>query len=110
MLKCHKCGRFIAIKRSARPCPRCGGMDRDVFVEDSFTISETFQYAKTREFWETRKLPLGISVGLGLGSPFLGLVIAGAPGVVVGVVIGVISLVMGFIGATKVRDTERGGG
>ena len=109
MVKCHRCGRILAPQRVG-PCPKCGSLDRDVFTHDVFTIAEAVSYAKTREFWERRTAPLAATIALTVGSPFLGLLVAGWPGVVVGLIVGVVAFAVGLVALTKVRDTERGGG
>ena len=90
MVKCRNWGRVVSPKQVG-PCPRCRAFDRDVFARDTFTFAEATSYATTREFLDTRFGSFAISLGLALGSPFLGLVLAGWPGVIVGLVISAVS-------------------
>lgn len=59
---------------------------------------------EVREFYEKSPLLLGVVALLTLGSPFLGLVIAGWLGVLVGLVCGVASFVFGLKAITRVRE------
>ena len=66
-------------------------------------------WARTREYWENSPWPFFLMLLLTLGSPFLGLFLAGWVGVVIGLMLGAIASVVGFFAVTRVRETERGG-
>jgi len=61
-------------------------------------------WTKTREYWEKRPLVIILVVALTLSSPLIGLFLAGLPGVVVGLVVSVLSLILGFVAITRVRE------
>jgi hypothetical protein len=44
-----------------------------------------------------------------VGSPFVGLLIAGMWGMVIGLLLGFLGVVVGAFAITRVRETERGG-
>lgn len=92
-------------------------MKRDTEVGEDVTVKLTGQamhaqagvlsWTKTREYWEKRPLPLLAVVGITIGSPFLGLFVAGWIGVAVGLVVGVAAFVGGLFAITRVREITR---
>ena len=71
--------------------------------------SETgrLSWSSVREYWEKRPLPLFTLILLALGSPFLGLFLAGWIGVVVGLFVSIVSFVGGLAAVTRVREIPR---
>ena len=65
-------------------------------------------WVAAREYFETRKLLLAFVLVLTLGSPFLGLIFAGWPGVFIGLVVSVATFLLGLRAITNVRSVERG--
>jgi hypothetical protein len=62
----------------------------------------------TSEFNEWHPVLLPVAVALTVGAPFLGLVLAGWPGVLVGLVLSGLCFLAGLLGITKVRkEVER---
>lgn len=92
-------------------------MKRDTEVGEDVTVKLTGQamraqagvlsWTKTREYWEKRPLPLLAVVGITIGSPFLGLFLAGWIGVAVGLVVGVAAFVGGLFAISRVREITR---
>ncbi len=66
-------------------------------------------WTKVREYWENRPWPFFLMVLLTLGSPFLGLFLAGWIGVVLGLTFGILATAVGLFAVTRVREIERGG-
>jgi hypothetical protein len=66
-------------------------------------------WASTRGYWEKRPLRVVIVVALTLGSPFVGLFIAGWAGVAVGVVVSVVTLFLSVRAITRARETTNSG-
>jgi len=60
------------------------------------------------EYYERHQILLLIVIGITIGSPFLGLVLAGWIGVVAGLVIGLIPFFLGLRAVTKVREIREG--
>jgi hypothetical protein len=66
-------------------------------------------WSKTREYWEKRPFVILLVVALTLGSPLVGMFLAGLAGVVIGLLISVLSLVLGLFAITRVREVTRPG-
>ena len=60
-----------------------------------------------REFYEKNPKVKWAVIGIAIVSPFLGLVISGLPGVLVGLLLALISYLIGPLAATKVREIQR---
>ena len=112
-VKCADCGRELAMP-SGGPCPDCGSTRRNrifglgiaVEVDTALSVS----WIKTRKYYEKNPRALTIVAVIAVGSPFVGLVVAGPPGVLIGLALSGISFVAGLYAVTKVLDRERGGG
>jgi len=65
------------------------------------------RFSRIRTYWQKRPVLLVGVVLLALGSPFVGLILAGLPGVVFGLVLSVASLIGGFFALTRVREIDR---
>jgi hypothetical protein len=61
-------------------------------------------WTKTREYWEKRPLPLIAVIVFTIGSPFLGLFLAGWIGVLVGLVVSIAAFAGGIFAITRVRE------
>ena len=93
------------------PCPRCGeiGKTVEVHVSEEVHLSSSLSWEKRAEFLQHRRLLSVTLWTITLGSPLLGFIVEGMPGVVVGLVIGVITQAIGPLAVTKVREITRGG-
>lgn len=60
------------------------------------------------EYYERHPILLPIVMSITIGSPFLGLVLAGWVGVVAGLFIGLIAFFLGLRAVTKVREIQEG--
>jgi hypothetical protein len=60
------------------------------------------------EYYERHKVLLPLVLVITVASPFLGLVLAGWPGVVVGLVVGLAAFLLGLRAVTKVREIREG--
>jgi hypothetical protein len=85
------------------------GKDVTVKLAGQAMRAETgvLSWTKTREHWEKHPLPLVGVIVLTIGSPFLGLFLAGWLGVVVGLVISIAALAGGVFAITRVREITR---
>ena len=108
---CNHCGASVDPSRD-EPCPHCGqdaGKRISASITDQLSTSDSVSWERRREFWEVN-WPWLVLVGIiSIASPFVGLVIAGVPGVIVGVIIGVVEFVVGIYAVGKVREITRGG-
>jgi len=92
-------------------CPVCGNEDRDLIgvADESVQVVEASRWTKIRTYWERKPALLLLILTVALGSPFLGLVLVGWPGVLVGLAFSLVSLLIGFFAVTRIREIERGG-
>jgi hypothetical protein len=108
---CNHCWASVDPYRD-EPCPHCGqeaGKRIGVEITDQLQTRDSVSWERRREFWEVN-WPWLVLVGvISVVSPFVGLVIAGLPGVVVGLLIGVVEFVVGIYAIGKVREITRGG-
>ena len=65
-------------------------------------------WKRIHEYYERHPILLPLVILITVGSPFLGLVLAGWLGVVVGLVIGVVAFILGLRAVTKVREIREG--
>jgi len=111
-VRCRHCGLPLLGRhaRPNRPCPRCGSIERHVIacVNETVTIRDGQLWRRWREFYEKNSLILAVLVFIAVGSPLLGLLLAGPLAALIGVVLGILSLALGPLAVTKVRDVARG--
>jgi hypothetical protein len=108
-VKCSGCGYILSFDH-AGPCPRCGDTRKtyDLHVEETLHIAGSLHWKRVREYYEKRPVLLTVLIVVTAGAPFLGLVLAGWAGVVVGLLIGVTTFIVGFRAVTKVREIREG--
>jgi hypothetical protein len=104
-MTCTNCGRPIDFADADLACPECGGKDRTVSVHEEVQAQESWISTAVREAWEYNKFFVIAMLLVTFGSPFLGLIVAGWPGVVVGLVLSAVSLILGFIAVTRLRES-----
>jgi hypothetical protein len=107
--KCLSCGEPLGDDH-AGPCPKCGGTCKEIHVqvEDEVRCRDSIGWQHVREYWDRHPIILSVVVAITIGSPFLGLVLAGWLGVAVGLAISVASLILGLFAITKVREIREG--
>lgn len=69
----------------------------------------SLSWTKRREFYERKRWALAAVIAISIGGSFLGLFIAGWPGVIVGLLLSVVTYFLGPLAETKVREIEKGG-
>ena len=108
---CKSCGyRFPNEGNDGVPCPMCGGKNRIMSpsVHDNIGLSDFVGWKSRREFYEKNRALFWVIVAITIISPFLGLLLAGIPGVFVGLLLGGASYFLGPHAVTKVREIEKG--
>lgn len=108
---CNNCGASVDQSRD-EPCPHCGqeaGKRIGVVVSDLLESRDSVSWERRREFWEVNWPWLILVSVISVTSPFIGLMIAGVLGVVVGLLIGVVEFVVGIFAIGRVREIMRGG-
>ena len=92
-----------------RECPGCGSIARRITLElrDTFQVADSTEGKSIRVFYKRHPVALTVVVAISIGSPLLGFWLVGLPGVLAGVSMGVLSLVLGPIAVTKVKEVQR---
>lgn len=110
---CKKCrGRVERAHEGA--CPHCGaiaGYDIAInaFEDLSEGLKEGGAISKMSTYFKKNWRLLVVVIVLTIALPFLGLFLAGWPGVIVGLIGSLLTLILGFFAVTRVeeRDTTR---
>jgi len=107
--RCSACGESLPLNHVG-PCPKCGDTRKthNVHIEESLQIHASLGWQHIHEYYERHRVLLPLVLGITVGSPFLGLVLAGWLGVVMGLVIGVVTFFVGLRAVTKVREIREG--
>ena len=109
-VKCAECSTVLDPENTSRACPNCGSEARivNLHVRDSLSVSiaEKVMLATTREFYKKNRPVFLTVIGITVVSPFLGLVLFGWVGVVVGLVLGALSFFLSPLAVTKVREIK----
>lgn len=107
-VKCKDCGLPLpeGEKVPREPCPECGSTRRaiSVSIHDTVNVSGRIAWETRREFYEKNILALVVVALIAIGSPVLGLFIAGLPGVLIGLLLSGVSYFLGPIAVTNVRE------
>jgi len=108
-VRCLGCGQALALDH-AGPCPNCGDTRKthEVRPTGALHFSSSLGWQHIRERYEKHPVLLPIVITITLGAPFLGLVVAGWPGVAVGLVVGALTFLLGLRAVTKVRQIREG--
>ena len=109
-VECIHCGAALPDGQTT-PCPECGKKGRKISIvaTEEINIAEHIAWEKRREFYEKKPLALVAVIVITFGAPFLGLILIGWIGVLVGLLLGAVAYWIGPIAVTKVREIERGG-
>lgn len=106
-LRCAECDKSLPIDHKD-PCPECGSLKKnhDIRINETVGVQVSEKISKTaiREYYEKHPVLLPVVVLITIGSPFLGLVLAGGLGVIVGLVIGGAAFFLGLRAVTRVRE------
>ena len=109
-IECIHCGAVLPDGHTS-PCPECGKTGRKIsigIVEEIETAGH-ITWEKRREFYEKKPLALAVVIAITFGAPFLGLVLIGWVGVIIGILLGGVAFWIGPSASIKVREIERGG-
>ena len=72
------------------------------------TVTASMRWQHIHEYYERNPIFLPIVIFITIGSPFLGLILAGWLGVTAGLAIGLITFLLGLRAVTKVREIREG--
>src|SRR5919106_4568931 len=78
-------------------CPNCGKTGKTVAVgiAEELNIASSLSWEKRHEFLEKRPVLNAVLWIVGVGAPVLGFLIGAIPGLVLGLVVGIASLILG---------------
>lgn len=109
-VECIHCG-AVLLDGHTSPCPECGKKGRNISIDiaGEINVAGHLTWENRREFYEKKPLALAAVLAITFGAPFLGLVLVGWIGVVVGLALGAAAYWIGPFAVTKVREIERGG-
>jgi hypothetical protein len=107
--RCSACGEPLSLDHVG-PCPKCGDTRKthDVHIQETVHAHASLAWQHIHEYYERHKVLLPFVLVITVASPFLGLVLAGWPGIVVGLVIGLATFLLGLRAVTKVREIREG--
>jgi hypothetical protein len=93
------------------PCPDCGSRTRnfDVLLSDTVHVSASLSWIRIHGEVERSWPWLLGSLTLTIAGSLVGVFLAGLPGLIVGLVLGLLSFPVGLRAATRVREIEHGG-
>jgi uncharacterized oligopeptide transporter (OPT) family protein len=81
-----------------------------ITINEELGVSDSLSWERTKTYFEKQPVLFPIVVVITIGSPFIGLFLAGWPGVFFGLVISIFSFLLGLKAVTKVIDREKGRG
>ncbi len=107
--RCSGCGQPLAPSH-AGPCPKCGDPRKthDVSVGLTAHARVSVSWHHVHEYYVKHKLLLPLVITIKIGSPFLGLVLAGWVGVLAGLIVGLATFLLGLRAVTRVREVREG--
>jgi len=92
------------------PCPKCGKEGREIVVvaNDTIQVSDSARWQTRREYYQKNTKVLAVVIGITVVSPFVGLIIVGWFGVIVGLILGGIAYWIGPWASTKIVEIHHG--
>jgi hypothetical protein len=106
---CKNCGQDLPVEHVGC-CPSCGkeGKIIKMTIHESLGIKESLNWETRKEYYLKHKGTLRTVIAIAVISPFLGLILVGPVGVIVGLVLGGISYLLGPRALTKVIEKTKG--
>jgi hypothetical protein len=91
-------------------CPSCGkeGKNLSLALRDTIHLTSSLTWETRKEYYQNHRRVLGAVITITVLSPFLGLVLVGPLGVVVGLALGGLAYYLGPKAITKVIEIRRG--
>ena len=107
--RCSRCGELLPLNHVG-PCPNCDDTRKthDVHIQETVHVHASLGWKHIHEYYERHKVLLPLVLVITVGSPFLGLVLAGMVGAVAGLIIGLAAFFLGLRAVTKVREIREG--
>ena len=106
---CKWCGTSLPLNHRG-PCPKCGKEGKVILLtlKESVTLKESLRWRIQKEFFEENPKIKWILTTITLASPLIGLVLSGVAGIIVGIGLGILSLLLGPYAIIKVREIREG--
>ena len=106
---CKWCGELLPLNHTG-PCPKCGKKGCNILIthRKTIVIKDSVEWESRREFFEENPKIKWIIVAITIGSPFLGLFLRGLIGIIIGLVISIVSYILGPYAIIKVREITKG--
>ena len=106
---CAHCGVEVAVEHSG-PCPSCGSEGKLVklTLQDTIAVHSSLSRETRKKYYQKHKGALAAVIAIAILSPFLGLVLAGPFGVVIGLVLSGLSYFLGPRAVTKIIEITKG--
>jgi hypothetical protein len=107
--RCSGCGEPLPDNYTL-PCPTCGDTRKNlnVSVHEVAHAQDSLRWQLIHEYYERHPVLFPLVLAITIVSPFLGLVFAGWFGVSIGLIVGVITFLVGLHAVTKVRQIQEG--
>ena len=107
--KCIHCGKELSLQHVG-PCPECGkeGKEIGVTIDETLQVKSSLSWETRREYYEKHKGALGGVIAITVLSPFVGLILVGPVGVVIGLALGGLAYYLGPKALTKVIEKTKG--
>lgn len=106
---CAHCGAELAPEHTDA-CPSCGKEGRNISItlHDTIGLTDSLSWETRKEYYQKHKIALGTVVAITVVSPFLGLVLVGPVGVVLGLTLGGLTYYLGPKAIIKVIEITKG--
>jgi len=109
-IRCSNCNKYLDPINTPQVCPNCVSDSKSVAISVHENISiktkETIHLKSIREFYENNHVLLAVVVLITICSPVFGFFLIGMPGVILGLILGIISFYLGPHAVFKVREIK----
>lgn len=107
---CQHCGHLLTVDHSG-PCPNCGKTGKLVKKKMAAVACgvASISWKSIHEYYENNRTAKVAVIVITALSPLVGLVLAGIPGVIVGLILGGLAYFISPYAVTKVREIRHGG-
>ena len=109
-VRCSHCGQERSEKDKGL-CSNCGKTEKTYSVHikgNGLKISGSLSWKHTKEYYKKNYRIHFLVIAITLGSPFIGLFFAGIPGVIAGLIFGLLSYLLGAKAVMKVKEIRHG--
>jgi len=107
--QCRDCGMDLPENHTGK-CPKCGSEKQSIFVSvgNKIGLSQSVGWQSRREFYEKNPTVGVIVAVVSIVSPFLGYLLGDMWGIAIGVLFSALTIYLGPLASTKVREIRHG--